>query len=219
MGPWGLLKDMANIKTVPLYLTYATIFILMNLVIMPGLFYIAVWLGKGWAEGELMPLKEAFNFVPILWKRFTSLFTKEKAPKFPKSTSNVMVQDLGLPSPQKLFTELGYTIIPLGLAGWIAFTIGFALVDISYAIPLISDPMGWGWDLFGTADYPWTMYIPHLVPYFQIPIMLGGLMISIYVVYRVAIHYISNKKLLMKALTPVYAYLVLVTGLFFWIVL
>ncbi|MFC1936313.1 cupredoxin domain-containing protein [Chloroflexota bacterium] len=219
LGPWGILKDMANIKTVPLYLLYALLFLLTNLVILPGLFYIAVWLGKGWAEGKLTPVKEAFNFVPILWKRFVAMLKREKGPKFPKTSSNVHTFDITLPSAQKLFTEYGYTIIPLGLAGWIAFTVAFALVDISYAIPLISDPMGWGWDLFGTANYPWTMYIPHLVPYLQIPIMLIGLAISIYVVWRIGIHHISDRKLLLKSLTPVFVYLVLITGLFFWIVL
>jgi hypothetical protein len=219
LGPWGALKDMANFVSTPLYLLYAFMFLLANLVILPGLFYIAVWLGKGLAEGQMTPAREAFNFIPALWQRTRALLKREKLPSFPKNTSNVHLVDMGLPSVQKLFTEYGYTIIPLGLAGWIAFTVAFALVDISYAVPLISDPLGWGWDLFGTASYPWTMYIPNLVPYFQILIMLGGLVISIYVVYRIGIHHITDKKLLLRSLIPVFGYLVLITGLFFWIVL
>ncbi len=219
LGPWGVLKDMANIASVPLYLLYLFLFILTNLVIMPGLFYIAVWLGKGLAEGQLPPAKEAFNFVPILWQKFKAVLRREKGPKFPRQRSNVKLMDGNLPSTQKLFTEYGYTIIPLGLTGWIAFTVAFALVDISYAIPLISDPMGWGWNLLGTADYSWVMYIPHLVPYIQIPLMLGGLAISVYVVYRIGIHHISDRKMLLKSLIPVFGYLVIVTGIFFWLVL
>ncbi|MBT3239520.1 MAG: 4Fe-4S binding protein [Chloroflexi bacterium] len=220
LGPWGVLKDMANIATVPLYLAYAVAFILTNLVILPGLFYVAVWLGKGWAEGKMTPAKEAFNFVPIVWQNFLALFKKGvKGPKFPKNKSNVHLMDMGLPPVQKLFTEYGYTIIPLGLAGWIAFTVAFALVDISYAIPLLSDPMGWGWDLFGTASAEWVMYVPHLVPFFQIPIMLVGMVVAIYVVYRIGIHHISNKKMLLKSLAPVFFYIIMITGFFFWLVL
>jgi len=105
------------------------------------------------------------------------------------------------------------------VACWIAFTVAFALVDISYAIPLLSDPMGWGWDLFGTADYGWVMYAPHIIPYLQIPIMLAGLAISIYTVYRIAINHTTDKKLLIRSLTPVVGYLVAVTAIFFWLVL
>jgi hypothetical protein len=79
--------------------------------------------------------------------------------------------------------------------------------------------MGWGWNLLGTADYSWVMYIPHLIPYIQIPLMLGGLAISVYVVYRIGIHHISDRKLLLKSLIPVFGYLVIVTGIFFWLVL
>lgn len=220
LGPWGVLKDMANIATVPEYLLYAVLFILANLVILPGLFYSAVWLGKGWAEGKLPPLNEAFNFVPVLWQRFVALVRRRPLPKFPRTSgSNIQLVDAGLPPTQRLFTDLGYAIIPIGLAGWIAFTVAFALVDISYAIPLLSDPMGWGWDLFGTADYGWVMYVPHLIPYIQTPILLLGLAISIYVVYRIAVHHTTNQKLLLRGLAPVFVYLSVITAAFFWLVM
>lgn len=219
LGPWGMLKDMANIATVPGYLLYAVLFILANLIILPGLFYIAVWLGKGWAEGELTPAREVFAFVPVLWQRLVAFVRRQRLPRFPRAQPNTQLVGIGLPSSQRLFTDYGYAIIPLGLAGWIAFTVAFALVDISYAIPLLSDPMGWGWDLFGTADYGWVMYVPHLVPYLQTPILLLGLATSIYVVYRIAINHTSNRRILVRSLTPVFVYLSLITAAFFWLVM
>jgi hypothetical protein len=210
---------MANIATIPSYLLYAVLFILANLVVLPGLFYIAVWLGKGWAEGKLPPVKETFGFVPLLWKRLITFLRREKLPRPRRSRSNVRLMNIGLPSTQRMFTDVGYAIIPLGLAGWIAFTVAFALVDISYAIPLLSDPMGWGWDLFGTAGYGWVMYAPHLIPYLQTPILLGGLAISIYVAYRIAAHHTSDRKLLRRGLMPVFIYLSLITATFFWLVM
>jgi len=219
LGPWGALKDMANMATVPQYLLYALIFITMNLILVPGLYYIAVWLGKGWAEGKLVPAREAFAFVPELWRAFMAFVRRQPTPKKPRGGANVTLVGMGLPPLKRLFTDYGYAIVPIGLAGWIAFTTAFALVDISYAIPLLSDPMGWGWDLFGTADYGWVMYAPHIIPYLQIPIMLGGLAISIYTVYRIAINHTTDKKLLIRSLTPIVVYLVAVTAVFFWLVL
>lgn len=219
LGPWGVLKDMANISTVPSYLLYAAGFLTINLGLLPLLFYVAVWLGKGWAEGKLPPVREAFSFVPALWQRLAALVRRQPQPRASGPRPNAQLVNAGLPSTQRLFTDYGYTIIPIGLAGWIGFTVAFALIDISYAIPLLSDPMGWGWNLLGTASYEWVMYVPHLVPYLQIPIFLAGLAISIYVVYRIAIHHTTDRRLLLRSLTPVFVYLVLVTATFFWLVL
>lgn len=55
---------------------------------------------------------------------------------------------------RRLFVDYAYALIPLGLAAWIAFTLGFVLVNGSYALVVLSDPLGWGWDLFGTASTP-----------------------------------------------------------------
>ncbi len=217
LGPWGILKDMANIAGIPLFLLYAVLFILSNLVILPGLFYIAVWLGKGLAEGKLTPASEAFAFVPRLWNRFVSLVSRKPQAEIPGTVPNVTLQGGGLPSLARLFTDYGYATIPLGLTGWIGFTVAFALIDISYAIPLLSDPMGWGWNLFGTAGYGWVMYMPHLVPYLQSPIFLGGLAVSIYTAYRIGLNHTSDKKVLTLSLTPVVILLSMITATFFWL--
>ena len=35
--------------------------------------------------------------------------------------------------------------------GWIAFTVSFAFVKFAYVLPVISDPLGLGWNLLGTT--------------------------------------------------------------------
>jgi hypothetical protein len=40
---------------------------------------------------------------------------------------------------------------------------------------VMSDPFGWGWDLFGTASVEWTPVIPEWVPYLQVVLLLFGL--------------------------------------------
>ncbi len=217
LGPWGILKDMANIASIPLFLLYAVLFILSNLVILPGLFYIAVWLGKGLAEGRLTPASEAFAFVPRLWNQLVSLVRRKPQAEGPGAAAVVPASGAGLPSAARLFTDYGYAVIPLGLTGWIGFTVAFALIDISYAIPLLSDPMGWGWNLFGTAGYGWVMYVPHLVPYLQAPIFLGGLAVSIYTAYRIGLNHTTDKKVLTRSLAPVVILMSMITAALFWL--
>ena len=53
------------------------------------------------------------------------------------------------------------------------------IVNVTFLEQSLNDPFGWGWNLFGTASYPWTPYVPQVLPYLQVPILLGGLIISI----------------------------------------
>lgn len=45
------------------------------------------------------------------------------------------------------------TLVPIAIAYHLAHYLGYLLVQGQYAIPLASDPLGRGWDLFGTAGY------------------------------------------------------------------
>ncbi len=55
--------------------------------------------------------------------------------------------------------------MPLGLRAWIAFSFPLIMVNGAYVVQVISDPFGWGWDLFGTATLPWTPIYPEVIPY------------------------------------------------------
>jgi len=117
-------------------------------------------------------------------------------------------------SVKKLFVDYAYALVPLGLAGWIAFSFSFVLPNISYAVSVLSDPFGWGWDLFGTKGYPWTPYAPHLLPYIQVPVLLLGLTLSIRIGYGLARQNFPALQQARRALVPLSAYLTGVTALF-----
>jgi hypothetical protein len=76
---------------------------------------------------------------------------------------------------RKAFTALAYSLVPLGLAAWIAFSLSFVLANLSYLWPSISDPLGWGWDLFHTASLAWTPYLTGWRPALQVMVLLIGL--------------------------------------------
>jgi hypothetical protein len=78
-----------------------------------------------------------------------------------------------------LFSDYAAVLVPLGLAIWMAFTVSFTFVNFSYAWPALSDPFGWGWNLFGTANLTWTPYLTGLIPYLQVPMLLSGLVAAV----------------------------------------
>jgi polyferredoxin len=87
---------------------------------------------------------------------------------------------------RRLFVEYAYSLVPLGLAAWGAFRLSFVLINFSYAWQVLSDPFGWGWNLFGTAGWIWTPFLSGIVPNLQIPILLVGLVAAIGVALRTA---------------------------------
>lgn len=52
--------------------------------------------------------------------------------------------------------QFSQLLVPLGMMAWIAFTISFAFAKFSYVLPVISDPLGWGWNLIGMSGTSWV---------------------------------------------------------------
>jgi hypothetical protein len=56
----------------------------------------------------------------------------------------------------------------------VAFSLSFVFANFSYALMALSDPFGWGWDLLGTASFPWTPWLTGLTPILQVGVLVGG---------------------------------------------
>ncbi len=174
LGPWGVLKDAANFVRLDWWLLYAAGFLLLNLILLPGLFWLTTAAGRKLGGVPAVSLRDHF-------------------------------------------IHSAYALIPLGLAAWIAFSLGFVLVNISYALPVIADPFGWGWNLFGLAGTPWTPLFPAFVPYLQVPVLLGGLTFALYTLWRITGERSPARPL--AAILPPAAFLTLATFAFLWLYL
>jgi plastocyanin/ferredoxin len=75
----------------------------------------------------------------------------------------------------QIFIRYAYLLVPLGLLAWAAFSFPLIMVNYSHITSSLSDPLGWGWDLFGTANYHWSPLFPEWIPLIQIPLLLLGL--------------------------------------------
>ena len=81
---------------------------------------------------------------------------------------------------KKIFIlRLAYILVPVGIFAWIAFSLPMLMVNYGYILNVLSDPLGLGWNLFGTADYPYIPFYPEWIPLIQGVIMLAGLYFGI----------------------------------------
>ncbi len=113
-----------------------------------------------------------------------------------------------------LFLKYAYMLVPMGLLAWIAFSVPLLMVNGSYIIAAISDPLGWGMNLFGTAEFPWRPLWPQWVPFVQVPILLAGLYYGLRSLHKVGREIFPDPAQLRRSLVPPAALLVGVTLVF-----
>ncbi len=136
--------------------------------------YSAVMLGPwGWLKTT------AYNVGSLAWLGYALaflLFTLGLLPGlFCLATWAGMEQHPNRRALRQRFTAYAYALVPLGLAAWIAFSLSFVFTNISYLWPVLSDPFGWGWNLWGTAVSAWTPYLTQIVPALQTVVLVDGL--------------------------------------------
>jgi hypothetical protein len=174
LGPWGFLKDWANITESGNwggFLTYVAALWGSALVLVPGSYYLAAQLGRRLARA---PAKRS----------------------------------------REVFLSMVYPLVPLGLLAWAAFSIPLLLANGSYILMTLSDPFGWGWDLFGTGHIPWTPVLPHWTPYVQVPLLLAGLYFALKTGYGQVRRLFESRSEALRAFAPVSVLLTVIVGIF-----
>lgn len=169
LGPWSILKETAYAIGTPGWFLYAAGFLALNLLILPGIFYLCAALARALGRAR-RPVK-------------------------------------------KLFVEYAYALVPLSLAAWAAFSLSFVLTNLSYAWQVLSDPFGWGWNLFGTAGWTWTPYLSGLLPYLQTPLLLVGLAAATGTALRTA----QQQRLAPQSALPVVGFCAAFTLVLLWL--
>ena len=84
-----------------------------------------------------------------------------------------------LKSFKKRFATLSTSLIPLGLMFWVAFSLSFVLTNATYILASLSDPLGLGWNLFGTAEAAWQPLLTSILAPAQTLALVGGLVWSV----------------------------------------
>ncbi len=87
----------------------------------------------------------------------------------------VRAGNLKLPITKKLFAVASTALIPLGLMFWVAFSLSFVLTNATYIAAALSDPLGLGWNLFGSAAITWQPLLSAWVLPAQTLVLVVGL--------------------------------------------
>jgi hypothetical protein len=116
-------------------------------------------------------------------------------------------------STRKIAQHFAFTLVPIAIGYHLAHYFVFLLVQGQYIIPLMSDPFGWGWDLFGTAGYRVDIAIigARFAWYTAIIAVLVGHMIAVYLAHQVAIREFGPRHATLRSQLPLTALMVAFT--------
>ena len=152
-SPWPMMRDIVNVvdkATWPQFGLYALVLWALALGLVPAILWVACGFGMR------------------LGQKSNSRWMDGSSGRFP----------LFSPETGDVFRRTMPALIPLGLALWAAFFASTVMTNFTFVLMTLSDPFGWGWDLFGTAGMPWRQLWPSGIPWIQTVMTLTGLFFS-----------------------------------------
>jgi hypothetical protein len=98
-------------------------------------------------------------------------------------------------SDRSLVPDFLPSLVPIALVYAVAHYVTFFLIQGQYAIPLASDPFGFGWDLFGTTRYAPNLQplSPNTVWYVQVGSLVAGHVAGLTVAHDRAVTIFSER--------------------------
>jgi hypothetical protein len=111
------------------------------------------------------------------------------------------------------------TLVPIALAYHVAHYFSFLFIGGQYAIPRLSDPFGWGWDLFGTARYEIDIGIvtPRLQWTVAVVAVVLGHVTAVYLAHVTALRLFRDRTATLKSQIPMLVLMVGYTMISLWI--
>lgn len=116
----------------------------------------------------------------------------------------------------KTVADQSAALLPLGLCAWIAFTVSFAFPKLNYVFSVVSDPLGWGWNLFGSAGTTWTAGGSGFGQVLQVAVLLVGLCWSASVAHHLAK---ENTGPNLRRLLPILAFCLVFSLAMLWLLI
>jgi polyferredoxin len=154
----------------------------------------------------------AYNVGSATWFIYTSVFLAIIFGILPGIFTLGIARTKDTMSLKQRFASLSIALIPLGLMFWVAFSLSFVLTNASYILASLSDPLGLGWNLFGTANAAWQPMLTSILAPAQTLALVGGWIWSARTAQKAA----NEVKV---SSVPVIVYCFIVTSIMLWLLL
>jgi len=126
---------------------------------------------------------------------------------------------LAIKHPSDIACSFVLTLVPIAIAYHLAHYLSFLLITGQYVVPLISDPLGLGWNLFNTADYNVNIGVldAKTAWYIAVATVVFGHVFSVYIAHIAAKRIFHDKRVVFWGQIPMIILMVIYTMLSLWI--
>jgi hypothetical protein len=116
-------------------------------------------------------------------------------------------------SDRPLAGQFAGSLVPIALAYVVAHYFSLLVLQGQYVIPLASDPFGFGWDLFGTAEFAPNVAIlsPNFVWYVQVGALVTGHVLGLVLAHDRAVSLFRSPRVAVATQYPLLTLMVLYT--------
>jgi hypothetical protein len=108
---------------------------------------------------------------------------------------------------------MALTLVPIAIAYHLAHYLVYLLVQGQYIVPLLSDPFGYGWNLFGTAGYRVDIGIvgARFAWYAAVTAIVVGHIVAVYLAHTRSMRMFATRRAALRSQVPLTALMVAYT--------
>ena len=134
-------------------------------------------------------------------------------------TAWAMARLTGAPGVARVACAFVLSLVPIAVAYHLSHYFSLLATAGQFIIPLASDPFGFGWDLFGTADYKVDLGIlsPYVFWYSAVILIVAGHAIAVFVAHLEAQRLFGERRKALLSQVPMVALMIAYTTLSLWI--
>ena len=121
---------------------------------------------------------------------------------------------------KKVLTVFVFALTPIAIAYLIAHYFSYIVITGQMIVPLISNPFGFGWDIFGTAEYRTDVSLINakVAWYLSVITIVLGHVFSILISHVKSSQFYSNRFVAIRSQYPMMILMVFYTALSLWII-
>ena len=119
-----------------------------------------------------------------------------------------------------LARAFAFSLIPIALAYNIAHFITLLLIQGQLIVPVASDPFGYDWNLFGTADYRINIGVinARVLWFLSVAVIVAGHVLAVYLAHLASMRLFKDLAMALNSQYPMLTLMVLYTVVSLWII-
>ncbi len=120
---------------------------------------------------------------------------------------------------RRLFTGFAASLLPIAVTYHLAHYVSYLALASQLMLPILSDPMGWGWDLIGTANHRVDIGVidAQSVWWIAAAALIAGHALSVFVAHAEALRIMPDQRAAIRSQLPMMVFMVCLTSLSLWI--